>query len=166
MSIIDLIMENQLIVLSITIGLLPLVLAILIVLLPRIRQLFRRIKLAREAKALEQASRLQSTSEHHSRHHVEQIDLDLVESDADDESDDTEEEAREEEQAEGESETPAENNAMQDLISSVFEDSGALEKFEVLLEEAQIVDIDSLLNLSQEIANQLRQSASASRGSA
>lgn len=64
--------------------------------------------------------------------------------------------------------TPEESqttDAMKDLLSSVFFDEGAQERFENLLRGYEAIDIDTLAQFSQQVANQLRNVLPAASGS-
>ena len=173
MSIIDLIMENQLIIISLGIGLLPLILAALLFLKPRISKFFRGIKqrrqLAKQEAFANNGSRARGNRDADNNANVFQ----QVVADEEEASDAIAEDQIDEEEAEQEEENPEtpvteesqKDNAMQDLLASVFEDTGALEKFEVLLSDATEIDSEELLELCNEIASGLRHAASSARGS-
>lgn len=169
MSIIDLIMENQMIILSLGIGLLPLLLAAFLFMKPRISKFFRGIKQRRQLAKQEAIAH----SDNRARKNLDVDAFQQVIADEDETSDAVAEDHVDEDEDEQEEENPEtavaeesqKDNAMQDLLSSVFEDTGALEKFEVLLSDATPIDSEELLELCNEIANGLRHAASSARGS-
>jgi hypothetical protein len=154
MSAIDLILSNQMIVISFGFVLLPLFLAVLYIIVTRVRAIFASKRGGNQAidqeadigfdtpfeEDLESEEFIEEEEEV-----IEPVPLPVAKKPVTIEA------------PKPEAGQESESNAFQSIISSVFEDEDVLEKAALLLGDAEKIDIHDLAQTSEEIAVQIRQ---------
>jgi len=164
MSLIDLLFQQQLILISLGMVLLPLSIAVLMITLKAVRSIFayrRTMAVKRRQHKTERAEQDRATAMV-----SDLVDEDDVFTDEDDlpvtdavihqvKAEDTPEEIAPDEASENKEQSDAPTGAMQDILNSVFVDDEANERFEVLLRDAQDISATDLAMFARRIADEL-----------
>lgn len=156
MSLLDLILEKQIVVMSIGFALIPLLLAVLLVAGRRLRRVIAAYKQRRaEAtllKAAQQEEQRQRKQQRASARQVVTLEEEVAVPVVPKAKSPVQEVPQEEAQKEEETLSPE----MQDILSSVFGDEESSAQYEILLADLGDVEIDDLLVLCNEVAGQLQ----------
>lgn len=158
MSFIDLILKQDLILISLGFVLLPLFLAVGMVFFRAVRAMITRMKAAQLKRKQEKKVR-RSAKPQPVQHFTDDPYRDVIEDDEENRIgkplNDEEVDEIEEEQAETATAEATVTNAMQDILNDVFVDDGTNERVEILLSEAEEITAQDLADFAERIAERL-----------
>ncbi|MBZ0296209.1 MAG: hypothetical protein K8L99_26860 [Anaerolineae bacterium] len=151
MSLLELILDQQLIVITLGAAAGLLLIAVLAIVGMRVRALVMRLRAKKSKKKAIEKARRQRAIAHRAAANEEVVETAAANKQGEAGS----AEADEEDEDEDEEEEPAIPPGMQDILSNVFADDQAASRYEALLKGTEPIDMDELAAFTQQIAARL-----------